>query len=94
MFKVAHDRMNIFHHLSRETNIFARHEPCQVLGRSTYCNGHKRTELLVYLETKAKLPSASLQAGRSLVRFSAVSMEFFIDVILLATLESWGGSSH
>jgi hypothetical protein len=31
-----------------------------------------------------------LQAGSSLVRFSMVSLEFFIDIILPAALRSWG----
>ena len=32
----------------------------------------------------------ALQAGRSRVRFSMVSLEFFIDIILPAALWSWG----
>ena len=32
----------------------------------------------------------ALQAGRSLVRFPMVSLEFFIDIILLAALWPWG----
>jgi len=31
----------------------------------------------------------ALQAGRSLVRFLMMSLEFFIDIILLATLWPW-----
>jgi hypothetical protein len=31
-----------------------------------------------------------LQAGRSWVRFPMVSLEFFIDIILLAALWPWG----
>jgi len=37
------------------------------------------------LKTKAELLFVSLQAGRSRVRFPIVSLEFFIDIILLAT---------
>ena len=32
----------------------------------------------------------ALQAGRSQVRFQMVSMEFFIDIILMAALWPWG----
>ena len=33
---------------------------------------------------------AALQIGRSLVRFQMVSLEFFIDIILLIALWPWG----
>jgi hypothetical protein len=38
----------------------------------------------------ALLVEAALQAGMSLVRFPIVSLEFFINIILLVTLWPWG----
>jgi hypothetical protein len=38
----------------------------------------------------AVVGSTALQAARSRVRFPIVSLEFFIDVILLAALWPWG----
>jgi len=35
----------------------------------------------------------ALQAGRSRVRLTMVSLEFFIDIILLAALWPWGWPS-
>ena len=46
MFKVAHDRTDVFHHLTTKTTFLPWHEPCHVLGRSACCNRHKRTYLL------------------------------------------------
>jgi len=38
----------------------------------------------------AELVGALIQVGRSRVRFPIVSLEFFINIILLATLRPWG----
>ena len=40
--------------------------------------------------TVAQLVEALLQARRSWVQFLLVSLEFFIDIILLAALWPWG----
>jgi hypothetical protein len=36
----------------------------------------------------------ALQTGRSQIRFLMMSLEFFIDIILLASLWLWGRLSH
>ena len=52
-------------------------------------------ELLAYITVYGARSGAvgvgtALQAGRSWVRFPLVSLEFFIDIILPATLWPWG----
>jgi len=45
---------------------------------------------MVEINTYFIVYSTALQVGRSRVRFSMVSLEFFIDIILPAALCPWG----
>ena len=49
-------------------------------------NPRTRVPVASMLTTRPPKPSCTLQTGRSRVRFSMVSLEFFIDIILPAAL--------
>jgi hypothetical protein len=59
---------------------------------SQTCTGHlfSKVKLTAGVRGGAVGWGTALQAGRSRVRFPMVSLEFFIDIILLVALWPWG----